>query len=243
MIIDAHMHMDTALTPKILRQQGITCIANAATPKEYEELKKLQSDNPAIWISAGIHPWKVEQVSWEEMLPFLKETRILGEIGLDSVWCKTDKALQYAVFEQQLSFAQEHKLPVILHLKGMEKDALEHLRRYENRYLVHWYSCGSWLQEYIDMGCWFTIGPSLPFDETVQQVAAAVPLKRLLVETDGISACTWCEQREVLPDEHGAILKRSMVQISEMRNIPYHQLEQQMQKNCEAFLQNTLLYM
>ena len=55
MIIDAHMHMDTALTPKILRQQGITCIANAATPKEYEELKKLQSDNPAIWISAGIH--------------------------------------------------------------------------------------------------------------------------------------------------------------------------------------------
>ena len=177
------------------------------------------------------------------MLPFLKETRILGEIGLDSVWCKTDKALQYAVFEQQLSFAQEHRLPVILHLKGMEKEALELLRRYENRYLVHWYSCGSWLQEYIDMGCWFTIGPSLPFDETVQQVAAAVPLKRLLVETDGISACTWCEQREVLPDEHGAILKRSMAQISEMRNIPYHQLEQQMQKNCEAFLQNTLLYM
>ena len=39
------------------------------------------------------------------MLPMLKETKIIGEIGLDSVWCKTDEALQYSVFEQQLTFA------------------------------------------------------------------------------------------------------------------------------------------
>ena len=43
MIIDAHMHMDSATTPEILKQQGITCIVNAATPKEYSKLKKLQA--------------------------------------------------------------------------------------------------------------------------------------------------------------------------------------------------------
>ena len=94
MIIDAHMHMDSATIPEILKQQGITCIANAATPKEYSKLKKLQEVNPAIWISAGIHPWQADTVTWDEMLPMLKETKIIGEIGLDSVWCKTDEALQ-----------------------------------------------------------------------------------------------------------------------------------------------------
>ena len=240
MIIDAHMHMDSATIPEILKQQGITCIANAATPKEYSKLKKLQEVNPAIWISAGIHPWQADTVTWDEMLPMLKETKIIGEIGLDSVWCKTDEALQYSVFEQQLTFAQQQKKQVILHLKGKEKAALKLLRRYENRYLVHWYSCADWLWEYINMGCWFTVGPSLLSDEAVQQVAAFVPLERLLVETDGISACAWCENRAVTPHEHGAILKRSMLRISEMRNIPYEQLEWQLQQNCEAFLQTTL---
>ena len=110
------------------------------------------------------------------------------------------------------------------------------MRRYENRYLVHWYSCDAWLQEYIDLGCWFTVGPSLPFDETVQHVAACVPLDRMLVETDGISACTWCENRKVAPEEHGAILKRSMHKICEMRNISYEKLQEQMVVNCEKFI-------
>ncbi len=48
------------------------------------------------------------------------------------------------------------------------------------------------------------------------------------------------ENRAVTPHEHGAILKRSMLRISEMRNIPYEQLERQLQQNCEAFLQTTL---
>lgn len=242
MRIDAHMHMDHAQTPEILKEQGIACIANAATPQEYDALKKLQKENPAIWISAGIHPWKVDQMTWNEMLPVLTETDIIGEIGLDSVWCKTEEALQMAVFEQQLAFAQQQGKPVILHLKGKEKAALEILRRYENRYLVHWYSCDEWLQAYIDMDCWFTAGPSLPFDETVQNVAERVPLNRLLVETDGIAACSWCENRDVGVHEHGAILERSMRYIGEMRNIPYAQIEQLMWQNAEEFIGKTLIF-
>ena len=68
------------------------------------------------------------------------------------------------------------------------------------------------------------------------RVAACVPLDRMLVETDGISACTWCENRKVAPKEHGAILKRSMHKISEIRNISYEKLQEQMVLNCEKFI-------
>ena len=60
--------------------------------------------------------------------------------------------------------------------------------------------------------------------------------RRRKVETDGISACTWCENRKVAPKEHGAILKRSMHKISEIRNISYEKLQEQMVLNCEKFI-------
>ena len=133
MIVDAHMHMEEAYPAEILKEQDIACIANAATPEEYKNLRKLQEKNPFLWISAGIHPWKVDEVHWDAMLPILEEVDIIGEIGLDSVWCNTDMTLQSRLFEQQLAFAQRYQKPVILHLKGREKEALEYLRRYENR--------------------------------------------------------------------------------------------------------------
>ena len=56
MIVDAHMHMEEAYPAEILKEQDIACIANAATPEEYKNLRKLQEKNPFLWISAGIHP-------------------------------------------------------------------------------------------------------------------------------------------------------------------------------------------
>ena len=81
MIVDAHMHMEEAYPAEILKEQDIACIANAATPEEYKNLRKLQDRNPSLWISAGIHPWKVDEVHWDAMLPILEEVDIIGEIG------------------------------------------------------------------------------------------------------------------------------------------------------------------
>lgn len=240
MRIDAHMHMDDEETARLLKEQGIVCIANASNPKEYAWLQKLAVSNPLLIISAGIHPWHVKDSSWETMLPVLETVDIIGEIGLDNVWCQTDAALQSILFEKQLAYAQKYKKPVILHVKGMEKEALDMLCRYENHYLVHWYSCMSYIQEYIDAGCWFTVGPSLPYDDSVKAIAQKVPLNRLLVETDGISACSWCENRSVTKKEYLCILDRSMKLISDMRHISKGDLEIQMERNCEAFMMKQL---
>ena len=52
------------------------------------------------------------------------------------------------VFEKQLQLGCQLKKPVILHIKGMEKEALPLLKKYENCYVSHWYSCMDHLEEY-----------------------------------------------------------------------------------------------
>lgn len=174
MMHDAHFHTDEYAFLDFLAQQLIQGIVNASSPQEYLRLSAWLKQLKGIRISAGIHPWDSDRVSWEEMRVILEQVQIIGEIGLDNVWCEVDPLKQYEIFERQLAYASKHHKPVILHLKGMEKEALPLLRKYQNKYFVHWYSCDAYLDEYIALDCYFSIGPSVYKDRAVQQVAKSV---------------------------------------------------------------------
>lgn len=94
-------------------------------------------------------------------------------------------------FRQQLDLACTQSKPVILHTKGQEKQIADIIREYPNRYLVHWYSCGSYLENYIEQDCYFSIGPDVWWNCAVRKTAERVPIQRLLTETDGLSAVKW----------------------------------------------------
>ena len=46
---------------------------------------------------------------------------MVGEIGMDSVWCQVPLPIQERVFREQLAMACSLKKPVVLHTKGQEK--------------------------------------------------------------------------------------------------------------------------
>jgi len=240
MIIDAHMHMDSLATATYLKEQNIVCLCNVASSKEYEFIKNLQKFDPNLLISAGIHPWYIHDNSWEEMKEVLKNVNIIGEIGLDNVWCDTPIDLQIQFLKHQLEHALKYQKPVIIHVKGLEKELLKILHQYPLTYLIHWYSCDSYLQDFIDLDCYFTVGPSLINDRSVYEVAKKVPLNRILVETDGLAALKWCENREVQLHEYVDILKRSMRYISQLRHISDKELQIQMEDNLKRFIKNKI---
>lgn len=235
MLIDAHLHMEDASLARLMHTEGIAGMANAASVEEYERLKTYQQLCPNLRISAGIHPWNADKTSWDQMLPILRKTDIIGEIGLDKVWCDVPYTKQYEVFERQLSYASAYHKPVILHIKGYEKEALKLIKCYENRYLVHWYSTKDYVMDYIETGCWFTIGPSLPYDESVQYTAQMVPISRILIETDGLSALNWCEPTPITLVDYPRILQRSMTWIAEGKGMTIAALEEQMENNYQTF--------
>lgn len=238
---DAHIHLNDNMLVDLMRKHDIACIANADSKAQFQMLKKLREQWDKLYISAGIHPWNVDCTSWEDMSDVLAEVSIIGEIGLDSAWCNCDIQLQQEVFEQQLKYACDYHKPVILHTKGMEQQVLSIIRKFQNTYLVHWYSHDQFLEEYIKEGCWFTIGPSVGIDEVVTSVAKRVPLDRLLIESDGLDAISWCEGYTVHNDIYVAILQRCIKRIAKLRAISENELQQQLNDNFKQFINQTII--
>ncbi len=161
-----------------------SCVRNRALCEQY----------PFLYMAAGIHPERAATVDVDaleqQLLPYLQyeKTVAVGEIGLDYHWlddCPKDKQKQ--VFEEQLRIAQIHNLPVIIHDREAHADTLELLRKYRPRGVVHCFS-GSveTMRETVELGMYIGLGGVVTFKNarTAPLVAAAVPLDRLLLETD-----------------------------------------------------------
>jgi TatD DNase family protein len=166
-----------------------------------------------LFAAIGVHPNEAESwyrqtiSSLAQLAATNKKVIAIGEIGLDYYWNSSPKETQITVLKEQLGLATELHLPVVLHLR--EKDDLdqgacsEHLIRIleewaaslksENQTpqgrlgVLHSYSGSLEIAERaINLG--FYIGVTGPITykkaEGRQRVIAALPLERLLIETD-----------------------------------------------------------
>lgn len=235
-IYDGHAHFAAKEEQMVREKAGIVTMVCAGDPIEAEKLTGLDpAAYPWMVLAAGLHPWKADRFSVPEMLPFLRKCSVIGEIGMDSVWCQVPIERQKAVFQEQLMLAEKWKKPVVLHTKGMEKEILSFIKKYNNRYLVHWYSSMDYLDGYLEQDCYFTLGPDLMVNPAVRQVAERAPLNRLMVETDGFSAVTWALGDRKLEELPG-ILEKNMQYLAEIRQVSAAEIERQMEENFHRFL-------
>lgn len=95
------------------------------------------------------------------MFPLLKKGTIIGEIGMDSVWCDVDLKIQKEVFEKQLQLAQALNKPVILHTKGQEKTILELIVNTQIHMLYIGMDVWIMSKNMMKVVSYFTIGPSI----------------------------------------------------------------------------------
>ncbi|HJG82494.1 MAG TPA: TatD family hydrolase [Lacrimispora saccharolytica] len=193
-LFDAHAHLGDEEELLSRKRENISSLVCAGTPEEAERLMLLCEHSPFSPIllpALGLHPWQAGNVSFRDMEPWLLKAPVIGEIGMDSVWCDVPLSKQEKVFCAQLELASALKKPVVLHTKGQEKKIAGLIRNYENTYLVHWYSGEEGLSEFLELDCYFTVGPDVFYNPSVQRAARLAPENRLLVETDGCSAVKW----------------------------------------------------
>jgi len=236
MIFDAHTHLYQGKLPC---QNDFYQLASASTPEECRTLDTLRARNPQLYYSCGIHPWQSEAVPASALMPWLPNACAIGEIGMDSVWCSVDLAVQRQAFQSQLSLAAKLQKPVILHTKGCEHDVLEHIQAFPFPILVHWYSCNEHVEDYIKKGCYFTIGPDLRRNPAVQRLAALTPLNRLLVESDGVEGVSWALGRKVSLTETSNVLRGLIADLARLRDLPPKAMAETLFRNALAFLNVT----
>lgn len=198
-IFDAHAHYDdkwfdedrSALLSS-MPENGVSYIVNAAVDIATTKTAiGFAEQYPHLYACAGIHPENLDGLEddyLDQLTELLKHPKVvaLGEIGLDYHW-DIEKPLQQRVFEEQLRLAKELGVPVVIHDREAHGDVMELVRKYQPKGLMHCYS-GSveMLKEVIKLGMSISLGGTVTFKNArvPVEVAQAVPLDRLLLETD-----------------------------------------------------------
>lgn len=180
----------------------VGAILNVATNLENARTVMEQAARyPCMYAAVGIHPTDgqayddpARAVAQLADLLSSKEERAarkivaLGEIGLDYHYPDTDREKQAALFEAQLQLAKTLGLPVIIHDRDAHGDCFEAVLRHpEVRGVFHSYSGSAQLaKELIRRGWYLSFSGVVTFKNAprVREAVAAVPLDRILIETD-----------------------------------------------------------
>jgi TatD DNase family protein len=194
-LIDFHCHLDLYPDPQAvldeLDARGTYVLAVTTTPKAWRGTKNLVGNRTRIRVALGLHPELVAQRYLEVPLlcGLIPEARYVGEIGIDgSPTHKASFELQKSVFDRILGeCAVLGGRIMTIHSRGAASAVLDALERQPDAGIpiLHWFS-GTMreLERAIQNGCWFSIGPAMLRHRKGRELAAAMPLDRLLTETD-----------------------------------------------------------
>jgi len=169
---------------------GLVCVCS--NPEEIESFCRTLKCYPFIWLAAGVHPhdaseYKKLKEMFQEALK-IDSFRAVGEIGLDYYYMNSPKEVQKSVFRDQIKFAKQRNLPIIVHSRQASEDTYRILKDEEvSRAVMHCFSgTKEELKRYLDLGFYISLaGPvTFPRASELRALAKFIPSDRLLVETD-----------------------------------------------------------
>lgn len=144
--------------------------------------------------SIGIHPWYINENSWQAELEIIEEKLqlenclALGECGLDKRR-ETSIEFQSEVFEAQLLLAQKYNMPVIIHCVAafQELIALKQKLKITIPLVIHGFSkSGELAEQLVKQGFYLSFGKYLIKNPELESVFSAIPNDRFFLETDTI---------------------------------------------------------
>lgn len=173
---------------------AILCPADLTRTASLAAIAALAEEFPTVMAAAGVHAHQAKDFSADHVrelkaLAARRAIRAVGEIGLDYHYDLSPPEIQREVLRRQLGLATEASLPVILHsrLAGPDIVAAIDGERFRGGGILHCFT-EDWAtgQAMIDRGFFISFSGILTFPKAgaLREVAARVPLDRLLVETD-----------------------------------------------------------
>ena len=205
-MIDTHCHIDDPQYAEGLeaflaeqRESGVEAILVPGVDKTSAKdvLEVCDRFPEYLFPALGLHPENVKE-DWEEQLRVLKEAVdkrmisgrylvAIGEIGLDYHWDVTFKEQQHEALREQMRWAEQYNLPVMIHSREATEDTLNILREFPTvKGVMHCFSGSHEVaKQVVDMGYYLGIGGVLTFKNCkLAEHLVGIPLERLVLETD-----------------------------------------------------------
>ena len=205
-LIDSHAHIDfpqfaedrEAMLDRA-RAAGIStllAIGSGPGPEKLDAAIPFAEQHDWIYATVGTHPHEAKDLTHghlERLAELAKHPRVIayGEIGLDYFYDHSPRDVQARVFREQMELAAKAKLPIIIHCRDAWSDCLDML---EDNWratglggILHCFT--STLEDArrgLDMGFLisFAGNSTYPKAQNLRDVAKALPLENLLIETD-----------------------------------------------------------
>ncbi|MFH1374726.1 MAG: TatD family hydrolase [bacterium] len=201
-MIDTHCHLDFDAFDdcreeaiKEAEAAGVHTIINIGVDIEASRrCVQLAEQHHGLYASVGIHPHDARTFNdkiADELRRLADHPRVvaIGEIGLDFYRDLSPRPVQRRVFTQQLKLAVDVDLPVVIHTRDSFSETMTIVREYAGELAGGVFHCFPGdvddALEVIDLGLIVSFGGVITFQKAhMAQVAAQVPLDKMILETD-----------------------------------------------------------
>lgn len=216
-LVDYHCHLDlypnhTAAIAEC-EHQGVYTLTVTTTPKAWPRNYDLAANSHYVRVALGLHPQLVAERAKELQLweKYLSQARHVGEVGLDAgPRFYRSIELQKQVFERMLTLCARAGDKILtvhsVRAAAMVLDMIEkHLPPARGHVVLHWFTgTRAEARRAIDLGCYFSINAEMLKKERHRELVAALPLDRILTETDG----PFCQRegRPVRPSDASVVV-------------------------------------
>ena len=204
MLVDSHCHLDfpdfeadrDAVIARA-RAAGIDTMVTISTRvREFENLKSIAKRYERIFCSIGTHPHHADEeldVTVDDLVRIAEDPIVvaIGEAGLDYHYDNAPREAQAEGFRRHIAAARKTQLPLVIHARAADDDVAailsEEMEEGPFPAILHCFSSGAALARHgLELGLYVSFSGILTFkrSDEIREIAAGVPLDRLLVETD-----------------------------------------------------------
>lgn len=204
MLVDSHCHLDFPHLSNHLddvlaraRDAGIGTLVTICTRvRKFDQVLAIAQAHDNIFCSVGTHPHNADEerdIALEEIVSLAQHPKVvaIGEAGLDYHYDNAPRDDQEKGFRNHIAAARETGLPLVIHTRDADEDTASILSEEMDKgaftAVLHCFTAGAELaRKGVELGLYVSFSGVLTFKKSdeLREIAASVPMDRLLVETD-----------------------------------------------------------
>ncbi|HET7714252.1 MAG TPA: TatD family hydrolase [Bauldia sp.] len=204
MFVDSHCHLDFAdfdedrdVVVDRARAAGVETLVSINTRvRRFPALRALVDRYPRVYCTVGTHPHNAAEeaeVTAADLVRIAADPKVvaIGEAGLDYHYDNSPREAQRISFLRHIAAARETQLPLVIHARDADADIADILEAESGKgafpAILHCFSSGRDLaRRGIALGFYISFSGILTFKRSneLRDIAAEVPMDRLLIETD-----------------------------------------------------------